>query len=232
MSDARSAKMRCILGATLIASVAPYGVMAGMTDSKSQGISGADVAGISGADVAGISGADVAGISGADVAGISGADVAGISGADVLGISGADVAGISGADLLVLAGPVDSIDPSNGIFTSVGQSVMASQAMLSGISVGDFVTVNGSIVSSGWLYADSLSISSDMYVPGATQVFVTGIPSEIDSTRGQAKIGELTIDYTAAMSAGAIPHGMSVGFSGIQPVSHGLLVSDEVKAVR
>jgi hypothetical protein len=189
-------------------------------------------AGISGADALGISGADVAGISGADALGISGADVAGISGADVLGISGADVAGISGADLLVLAGPVDSIDRINGVFTSVGQTVMASQAMLSGMSVGEFVTVNGSVVSSGWLYADSISRSSNMYVPGATQVFVAGIPSEIDPVLGQAKIGELTIDYTGAMSGGAIPNGLSLSFSGIQPVGGGVLVSDAVSAVR
>ena len=47
----------------------------------------------------------------------------------------------------------------------------------------------------------------------------------------QAQIGERTIDYTAAMSGGAIPSGFSLSFSGIQPVSRGLLVSDAVSAV-
>jgi hypothetical protein len=112
---------------------------------------------------------------------------------------------------MVLAGPVDSIDQING--------------------VGDFVSVNGSVVSSGWLYADSVSVASSMYVPGATAVFVMGIPSKIDRVLAQAQIGELTIDYTAAMSGGAIPSGFSLSFSGIQPVSRGLLVSDAVSAV-
>jgi hypothetical protein len=101
----------------------------------------------------------------------------------------------------VLAGPVDSIDPINGVFMAMGQTVMASQGMLSSMSVGDF----GSVVSSGWLYADSVSVANDMYVPGATAVFVSGIPSAIDPVLGQAKLGELTIDYTAALSGGAIP---------------------------
>jgi hypothetical protein len=114
---------------------------------------------------------------------------------------------------------------------AVGQTVMASQTMLSGMSVGDFVTVDGSVVSSGWLYADSVSVANGMYVPGATEVYVTGIPSEIDSVLGQAKLGELTIDYTAAMSGGAIPSGLSLSFRGIQPVNRGLLVSDAVSAV-
>ena len=248
MSDARSARMQCVLGATLIAGMLPLtalastaggtlqgingGDVAGINGGDVAGINGGDVAGINGGDVLGINGGDVAGINGGDVAGINGGDVAGINGGDVLGINGGDVAGINGGDVLVLAGPVDSIDPINGVFTAVGQTVMASQAMLSGMSVGDFVSVNGSVVTSGWLYADSISLSNEMYVPGATQVYVTGIPSNINPVLGQAELGELTIDYTAAMSSGAIPLGASLSFSGIQPVSRGLLVSDAVSAIQ
>ncbi len=108
---------------------------------------------------------------------------------------------------------------------------MASQGMIASMSVGDFVSVNGSVVSSGWLYADSISVANGMYVPGATEVFVTGIPSRIDPVLGQARLGELTIDYTGAMSGGAIPSGLSLSFRGIQPVNRGLLVSDSVSAV-
>lgn len=148
------------------------------------------------------------------------------------GINAGDVTGINGGDVPVLAGPVDSIDPINRVFVAVGQTVMASQDMLSGLRVGDFVTVNGSVVSSGWLYADSISVATAMYVPGATAVFVTGIPSEINLALGQAKIGALTIDYTAALSGGAIPSGLSLSFRGIQPVDGGLFVSDAVSAVK
>jgi hypothetical protein len=113
----------------------------------------------------------------------------------------------------------------------MGQTVMASQDSLSRMQVGDFVSVNGSIVSAGWLYADTVSISSEMYVPGATEVFVTGIPSRIDLAVGQIEMGDLTIDYTAALGSGSIPSGLSLSFRGVQPVSRGLLVSDAVSAV-
>jgi hypothetical protein len=228
--------MHCILGATLIAALLPLSAIAGINGGDVSGINGGDVNGINGGDVNGINGGDVYGINGGDVYGINGGDVNGINGGDVYGINGGDVNGINGGDVnginggdvLVLAGPVDSIDPINGVFMAMGQTVMASQGMLSSMSVGDFVSVNGSVVSSGWLYADSVSVANDMYVPGATAVFV---PSAIDPVLGQAKLGELTIDYTAALSGGAIPAGMSLTFSGIQPANRGLLVSDAVRAV-
>jgi hypothetical protein len=182
--------------------------------------------------VDGIHGSSVDGIHGSSVDGIHGSSVDGIHGSSVDGIHGSSVDGIHGSSVTVLAGPVDSIDRINNVFVAVGQTVMASQEMLSTMGVGDFVSVNGSVVSSGWLYADSISVATDMYVPGATEVFVTGIPSEINAILGQAKLGELTIDYTAAMSGGAMPSGLSLGFSGIQPVSGGLLVSDAVSAAQ
>jgi hypothetical protein len=208
------------------------GDVQGINGGDVAGINGGDLLGINGGDVLGINGGDVAGINGGDVQGINGGDVAGINGGDLLGINGGDVAGINGGDTLVLAGPVDSIDPINGVFMAMGQTVMASQGMLSSMSVGDFVSVNGSVVSSGWLYADAISVANGMYVPGATEVFVTGIPSGIDPVLGQAQLGELTIDYTAAMSGGAIPAGLSLSFSGIRPVDRGMLVSDRVNAIQ
>ena len=102
--------------------------------------------------------------------------------------------------------------------------------MLSSLSVGDFVAVDGSVVSPGWLYADTISVSSGTYVPGAHEVFVTGIPTSFDASVGQAKLGDLTIDYNAALSGGSIPAGLSLSFRGIQPVSRGVLVSDRVNA--
>ena len=111
------------------------------------------------------------GISGGDVQGISGGDVLGISGGDIQGISGGDALGISGGDRLLLAGPVTSIDRMNGVFESMGQNVMVSQSMLSGMSVGDYVSVDGSVAAPGWLYADAVSISNRRYVPGSTEMF-------------------------------------------------------------
>ncbi|MGI9225298.1 MAG: hypothetical protein ACR2QX_12520, partial [Woeseiaceae bacterium] len=204
---------------------------AGIYGISTDGIHGSSTDGIHGSSTDGIHGSSTDGIHGSSVDGIHGSSTDGIHGSSTVGIHGSSTAGIHGSSTLVLAGPVDSIDAINGVFVAVGQTVMASQGMLAGMSVGDFVSVKGSIVSPGWLYADGLSVSTGTYVPGASGVFVTGIPSSIDKSVGQMQLGDLTIDYTAAMSGGAIPTGLSLSFSGVQPVGRGLLVSDAVSAV-
>jgi hypothetical protein len=129
---------------------------------------------------------------------------------------------------LVLAGPVSSIDRINGVFESMGQIILASQSMLNSMRIGDYVSVDGSVVSGGWLYADNVSVFAESYVPGASPVFVTGIPSAMDPLTGRAQIGGLTIDYTPALSSGDLGIGLEMSFSGIQPVRRGLLISDAV----
>ena len=103
---------------------------------------------------------------------------------------------------------------------------MASQSMLAGMNVGDFVSVEGSVVSPGWLYADTLDVSATPYVPGATQVFVSGMLSSVDRMAGTARIGGLTIDYTQSLAGGETPSGMMWSFAGIRPTSDGAMLSD------
>jgi hypothetical protein len=126
----------------------------------------------------------------------------------------------------VLAGPVDSIDRVNGVFESMGQFVMASQEMLSRMNVGDYVAVEGSVVASGWLYADNLAVSGSPYVPGASDVFVTGILTSVDFANGTAQMGGLTIDYTPSLGDSMAPTGNVWSFSGIQPAARGMMISD------
>ena len=196
----------------------------GISGGDVRGISGGDLRGISGGDVYGISGGDVRGISGGDARGISGGDLRGISGGDVYGISGGDARGISGGDLL--AGPVDSIDRTNGVFESMGQIVMASQSMLSTLKVGEFVSVRGSVVAAGWLYADDISVSSERYIPGSTRVFVSGLLNSVNTRNGTAQMGGLTIDYTPSLGAGRAPAGALWGFHGIIPQLRGVMISE------
>ena len=220
MRTARSAKATKALGATLIACC--------LSSASLAGISVGDVAGISVGDTQGISVGDTAGISVGDTAGISVGDLLGISVGDTAGISVGDAAGISVGDTpaTVLAGPVDAIDRANGVFESLGQFVMASQGMLGNLRVGDYVSVEGSVVSSGWLYADTLTVSGDRYVPGSSEVFVTGMLSAIDLSSGTARMGRLTIDYTPSLSGGALPTGDLWAFQGIRPSMNGVMVSD------
>jgi len=236
MRSAISAKALGALGATLIVgfhlSIASAETGSAVNGITQGGVNGITQGGVNGITQGGVNGITQGGIQGITQGGVNGITQGGIQGITQGGVNGITQGGVNALNGLVLAGPVDSIDPINGVFTAVGQTVMASQGMLSSMSVGDFVSVNGSVVSSGWLYADSIDLSSKAYVPGATEVFVTGIPSNINPVLGQAQLGELTIDYTAAMSGGAIPSGLSLSFSGIQPVSRGLFVSDAVSAVQ
>jgi len=205
----------------------------GIAGIDSNGIAGIDSNGIAGIDSNGIAGIDSNGIAGIDSNGIAGIDSNGLFGIDSNGIAGIDSNGAFGIDSNgVLAGPVERIDIVNGVFHSMGQIVMASKSMLSAMRVGDFVTVDGSVVSPGWLYADAISVSDITYVPGATKVFVSGMLSAVDFANGTARMGGLTIDYTASLGNGRAPSGSMWSFAGTRPQSGGVLVSDRSGAIR
>ena len=211
MRDVKSAKVKLALGATLIAVVAPA-----VADSS-------NVGSVLGIDAGGVQGIDAGGLLGIDAGGVQGIDAGGLLGIDAGGVQGIDAGGI-------LAGPVDSIDRINGVFESMGQIVMASQGMLAGMSVGDYVSVEGSVVSPGWLYADDVSVSAERYVPGATEVFVTGLVSSVDLARGTAQMGRLTIDYTPSLGRGHAPSGAMWSFSGTIPAARGVMLSDKTSS--
>ena len=207
MRFARSAKAtRLVLGATLFA------------------LTGSVYAGIDGSGVSGIDGSGANGIDGSGGYGIDGSGGYGIDGSGGNGIDGSGGNGIDSAD--VLAGPVDAIDRSNGVFHSLGQVVMASDETLNSLQVGDFVNVQGSIVSEGWLYADTVDVAAIDYVPGATEVFVAGMLSQVDNANGTARLGGLTIDYTPSLAVGSSPSDATWSFRGTRPATNGPMVSE------
>ena len=221
MFYAKSAKACVALGATLVAFANP------VIAADSSG----NTAGIDGTGIAGIDGTGAAGIDGTGINGIDGTGAAGIDGTGILGIDGTGAAGIDGTGML-LAGPIDSIDRINGVFESMGQVVMASQDMLSSMRVGDFVTVGGTAISSGWYYADTVSVSDQSYVPGATKVFISGLMSSVDFMNGTAQMGDLTIDYTASLGSGAAPSGATWSFHGTRPSLGGSMISTRTEGVK
>ena len=237
MRITRSAGARVVLGATLIVTATSALAAGGghhVQGIDSNGLLGIDSNGVQGIDSNGALGIDSNGIQGIDSNGISGIDSNGIAGIDSNGISGIDSNGTSGIDSnggAVLAGPVEAIDIGNRVFHSLGQIVMASDEMLSDIRVGDFVTVEGSVVSDGWLYADAVVISEINYVPGATEVFVAGMLSSIDVASGTARLGNLTIDYTPSLATGNAPSSAMWSFRGTRPAENGLMISELSNAI-
>jgi hypothetical protein len=202
----------------------------GIDANDSLGIDANDALGIDANDSLGIDANDALGIDANDSLGIDANDALGIDANDSLGIDANDALGIDAND--VLSGPVDRIDAMNGVFESMGQIVMASRGALAGMSVGDFVSVQGSIAGPGWLYADEVSVSDIQYVPGATEVFVTGMLSSVNRATGMAQMGGLTIDYTMSLGAGSAPSDMMWSFSGTRPVSRGVMISDRTGGLR
>jgi hypothetical protein len=203
---------------------------AGIDGTGILGIDGTGIAGIDGTGAAGIDGTGINGIDGTGAAGIDGTGILGIDGTGIAGIDGTGAAGIDGTGVL-LAGPVDSIDRINGVFESMGQVVMASQNMLSSMRVGDFVTVGGTAISSGWYYADTVSVSDQSYVPGATEVFISGLMSSVDFMNGTAQMGDLTIDYTASLGSSVTPSGELWSFHGTRPSLGGSMISTRTEGV-
>ena len=244
MRITRSAGALVALGATLIVSAnaaaavdgkaGALGIDAndalGIDANDSLGIDANDALGIDANDSLGIDANDALGIDANDSLGIDANDALGIDANDNLGIDANDTLGIDAGD--ILAGPVDRIDAVNGVFESMGQIVMASRDALSRMNVGDFVSVQGSIAGPGWLYADVVSVSNTQYVPGATEVFVTGMLSAVDRAAGTAQMGALTIDYTASLGAGGAPADVVWSFAGTRPVSNGVMVSDRTGGLR
>jgi hypothetical protein len=195
----------------------------GIDSGDAQGIDSGDAQGIDSGDAQGIDSGDAQGIDSGDAQGIDSGDAQGIDSGDAQGIDSGDAQGIDSGD--VLAGPVSAIDRANRVFHSLGQVVMASDEMLNGLRVGDFVTVEGSIVSEGWLYADALAVAGIDYVAGATEVFVAGMLSEVDEASGQAQLGGLTIDYTSSLAVGSAPSNATWSFRGTLPALDGPMVS-------
>ena len=228
MKSARSARMRSILGASLIAAALPMNSAAESSDSNGGAIS----AGGGGAISAGGGGAISAGGGGAISAGGGGAISAGGVRAHisdgVIGTGfGAAITDVASETLLT--GPVDSIDRVNGVFTSLGQVVMAPGTTLNSLSIGDVVSVDGQIASPGWINAAAISVSKELYIPGATEVSVTGIPKSVDWNRGRVTIGDGTFDYTPSLGGDGFEGiGAAITVIGTQPALGGTVISDRV----
>jgi hypothetical protein len=129
----------------------------------------------------------------------------------------------------MLAGPIQSIDHESGTFVSIGQTVVFSDVNFSSLRVGDFVTVEGSISGAGSINATAVSVSPDAYVPGATRVFVTGIPSAFNPGVGTVRIGALTVNYTSSLGGSGFGGiGAAITVIGTQPALGGTMLGDRV----
>jgi hypothetical protein len=153
----------------------------------------------------------------------------------LLGISSGSVQGISSGSTaaiedLLLAGPVSSVNAQDGYFSSMGQAIYGSREMLMGLRAGDYVMVGGQISGAGTIDANAVVLTGAQYVPGSTEVFVTGIPSSIDSSLGLTTIGSLQVDYTPSIGRSDFKGiGAAVTVIGTQPALGGKMIGSQVQ---
>jgi hypothetical protein len=115
-----------------------------------------------------------------------------------------------------IAGPVEAVAPNGLSIRVLGQQFATSaRAIIPGaganhvvaaraFSVGNFVLVTGKRLSNGSLVAKSIAIVNDSYVAGATNVYLTGIVTGIDSSLGVVRVGETSVYANDAIAAGGI----------------------------
>ena len=120
---------------------------------------------------------------------------------------------------------VQSIDADEGVFTSLGQQVLASSDMLAALQPGDFVDVYGTVVGSGVLYADSVSVSARPYVIGADTLLVVGVPTSVDIDGASASLGQLQVDFSSSSLVRNSGSGLMT-FVGVQADESGFLFAD------
>ena len=120
---------------------------------------------------------------------------------------------------LLLRGPVNQVDSAGSRIFILGQWISVPATQMGGNLLGKVVAVYGSITPRG-SYSASLvaELGSMTYVSGATQVFIKGVISSINSAYGTAHVGLLSVDYTAALAnlnAQDLTNGTIVAFSGV-----------------
>ncbi len=122
--------------------------------------------------------------------------------------------------LLLLVGPVEAVHAKEGFSVVLGQKIPAVQ-----LAIGDTVAVFGTTRIDGSLSVTAVQ-TKGIYVPGATEIFLTGIVQQVDTQLGRAVVSGIPIDLTPTLSNGTLDLfvGDAVQIAGIQPAGRGGLV--------
>ena len=122
---------------------------------------------------------------------------------------------------LLLVGPVEAVHTKEGFSIVLGQKIPAVQ-----LAIGDTVAVFGTTRTDGSLSVTAVQIKG-IYVPGATEIFLTGVVQQVDTQLGRAVVSGIPIDLTPTLSNGTLDLfvGDAVQIAGIQPAGRGLVIA-------
>jgi hypothetical protein len=149
----------------------------------------------------------------------------------------------------VALGPVEQVNLAGSSLTVLGQTFELTPTLtvtfggkrytisdaLRVVHAGTYISVVGTDTPGGRPIAKEIIISRRPYVPGANDVFVSGIVSSYDASTGQANIGKLQIDATsmfASNSSFTIGVGTRIEVFGKQAIAGGAVLASELKLVQ
>ena len=236
MQFAKSARINAILGASLAAMIVPGVTSAEVVVNRMMAIDSSSALGIDSSSALAIDSSSGLAIDSSSGFAIDSSSALAIDSSSGLAIDSSSARAIDSSSgfaidssSIILAGPIESIDRDIGIFVSLGQSVTIPSSGFGAHQVGEFVMVSGVVSRAGWIDADFVSASDQRYIPGATEILVTGIPSSVNYELGIARIGNLPVDYTPSLGGSDFEGiGAAITVIGIQPALGGIMISDRV----
>ena len=146
----------------------------------------------------------------------------------------------------VVLGPIEKVNQAGSTLTVLGQTfhVTSTATVAVGgkrykvsdalqlVHLGAYTSVIGTDDQSGLPIAKEILISNRPYIPGANDVFISGVVTSYNALTGQAKLGNLKIDATsmfASNSSFAVAVGSRIEVFGKQAVEGGVVWASELK---
>ena len=125
--------------------------------------------------------------------------------------------------LLLLVGPLQSYNVMTGTAVILGQNIhIGVRSLQAGLTFSVFGTIN----SNGSFNVSSIS-GGNVYVPGATDVFLTGVVKTSNPMLDLITVGGATVDLTLALASGGAmpPVGAAIQLVGTQPSIGGVILA-------
>ena len=191
------------------------------------GVDAITTGGVNAITTGGVAAITTGGINAITTGGVAAITTGGVSAITTGGVDAITTGGVR-SGCLMLAGPVTSLDIGGGSFESMGQTVYAEPSAIAGLQVGDYIGVGGAVIGAGEIAGGTVLRFNTPYIAGASDVIVSGIPTSVNSHNGEVSVGQLTADYTQALSGTYQGIGGVVTLVGTQPVDGGKMLSRSV----
>ncbi len=139
-------------------------------------------------------------------------------------------AGSQAAETVVI-GPVEQIANRGSLITVLGQTFRVSPARTSELDIGAYAAVVGEQIKGRGLVAKTVKLLDAAYVPGASQVYLSGTVDRYSSSIGLVQIGSQKIlisDGFAAASAPALVVGEPIELVGTQALAGGTIWATDI----